>query len=124
MRLSEIKGENAIDVIADLLDPLTEILADPEIKKVAQSNEPILTKAKVILKRQKKAVIEVLAIVNQTPLEEFNPSLLELPVMLVDLINDLKSNEELASLFQSQGEMITDAPSFPATQNIEGTEEI
>lgn len=124
MRLSEIKGENAIDVIADLLDPLTLILADPEIKKVAKSNVDVLTQAKFILKKHKKAVLEILAILDQTPVEEFQPSLLELPKMLVDLINDIKENEELSSLFQSQGQMITDAPFGPVTQNTEETEEI
>lgn len=124
MRLSEIKGENAIDVLADILDPLTEMLADPNVKKVARSKSPTLIKASKILKYQKKAVLEMLAILNQTPVDEFNPSLLELPIMLVDLLNDVSENEELASLFQSQGQMITDAPFGPATEITTETEEI
>ena len=124
MRLSEIKGENAIDVLADILDPLTEILADPKVKEVARSNGPTLIKASKILKYQKKAVLEMLAILNQTPAEEFKPSLLELPLMLTELINDVKENKELISLFQSQGQMIKDAPFGPATENIKETEEI
>jgi CRISPR/Cas system-associated endonuclease Cas3-HD len=124
MRLSEIKGENAIDVLADMLDPLTEMLADPKVKEVARSKSPTLIKASKILKYQKKAVLEMLAVLNQTPVEEFKPSLLELPIMLAELINDIKENKELISLFQSQGQMITDAPFGPATENIKGTEEI
>ena len=124
MRLSEIKGENAIDVLADMLDPLTEMLADPKVKEVARSKSPTLIKASKILKYQKKAVLEMLAILNQTPVEEFKPSLLELPLMLTELINDIKENKELISLFQSQGQMITDAPFGPAMENIKETEEI
>ena len=33
MRLSDIKGENAIDVLAELMDPIGEIFSDSDVKK-------------------------------------------------------------------------------------------
>ena len=86
MRLSEIKGVDAIDVIADIIDPVTAILADKEIQEVIKSKKPHLMIAKTILKNQKEAIMEVLAILNQTDPKDFKPSLIELPIMLLQLV--------------------------------------
>jgi hypothetical protein len=122
MRLSEIRGENAIDVIADIIDPVTVILADEEVEKVVKSNAPTLLKAKTILKRQKGAILEVLAILNQKDPKEFKPSLIELPIMLVQLLEDIKENDELMSLFHSQEQMTASVSSIPVMETTQETE--
>ena len=124
IKLSEIRGENAVDVIADILDPVATMLADKEVEKAIKSNLPVIVKAQVILKRQKKAILEFLAILNQTPPEEFKPSLLELPIMLMSVIQDIESNPELQLLFQSQGQTITGVSFGTAMEPTQATEEI
>lgn len=122
MRLSEIKGVDAIDVIADIIDPVTVILADEEVKKVIESKQPKLIIAKTILKRQKAAILEVLAILNKEDPKTFNPSLIALPIMLVQLLQDVEENEELKSLFTSQEQMTASVSSFPVMATTQGTE--
>ena len=84
MRLSEIKGVDAIDVIADIIDPVTVIMADADIKEVISQKKPTLIIAKVVLKKQKRAILDILAILNNEDPKTFNPSIIELPIMLVN----------------------------------------
>lgn len=122
MRLSEIKGVDAIDVIADIIEPVTVILADEEIQQVITEKKPTLLIAKTILKNQKEAILEVLAVLHKENPKEFKPSLIELPIMLVQLIQDLMDNKELVDLFQSQEMTTASVSSFPVMQNTEVTE--
>lgn len=122
MRLSEIKGTDAIDVIADIIDPVTVILADKEIQEAIETKKPYLLIAKTILKNQKEAILEVLAVLHKENPKEFKPSLIELPIMLVQLVQDVMNNKELVDLFQLQGVKTASVSSFPAMQNTEGAE--
>ncbi len=122
MRLSEIKGTDAVDVIADILDPVTVILSDEEVQKAINSTKPKILIAKIILKRQKDAIMEILAILNQKDPKDFNPSLIELPIMLVQLIQDVMDNEELASLFRLQEMTTASVSSIPVMPTTGETE--
>lgn len=123
-KLSDIQGVDAIDVIADIIDPVTAILADEELKKLfTQKPRPhVLMLAKAILKRQKEAILEILAYLNGEDPSTFNPSILELPVMLIGLLNELESNEDLRSLFQLQQQKMAGASSGAVTEPTEETE--
>lgn len=124
MKLSDFKGEDALDVIADIMEPLAVIIEDDEIETVIKSGKPRLIIAKTVLKRQKKPIMEILAILNNTPVDEFKPSLIELPVMLMELISDVMENPELASLFHLHPQKITDVSFGDATGDTQETEEI
>lgn len=102
MKLSDIKGDEAFDVLADLIDPLTAIMSDAEVDH-AFKNLPRLAFVKVLLKKHKKEITEILAILDRTPVEEYEVSLVALPVKVMELLND----PELAELFQSQGQTVT-----------------
>lgn len=124
MKLSEIKGVDAIDAIADMLDPITAIMADEEIKKLMSMvpRPSTLTIATKIMKKKKKEILEILAVMHGENPETFNPSLLELPIMLVNLINEVQNNEELMSLFHSQHQMISNVSFGAVMENTEETE--
>ena len=124
MRLSEIKGEDALDVIAEILEPAATILADAEVKAVIDARKPYIIIAKTILSRQKKAILEVLAVLNRKDPKEFKPSLIELPIMLIHLLEDIAENQELMSLFQSQNPMMGSVSSGSVTENTKETEGI
>lgn len=123
MKLSEIKGVDAIEVVADIIDPVTSIMADEEVKKLAEMKPkpPTLLIAKTVLKRQKKAILEILAILHGENPKTYNPSLIELPILLVNLINEIQSNEELQSLFRSQPQMSSSVSSGAVMENTEET---
>ena len=100
MKLSDYKGEAALDVLADIIEPLTMILADEEMQKLAKTHAPTLAYVKPAIKNHKQQVFEVLARLENEPVEEFkaNCSLITLPKMLLDLFND----PEVQSLFTQQ----------------------
>lgn len=98
MKLSEIKGDRALDVLADIMEPLARILTDEEITK--NNGEPKLLLAKKILKGHKKEVIEILAILDGEKPETYEVNLLTLPVKLVEILND----PEIGNLFTLQGQ--------------------
>lgn len=105
MKLSEIRGEAAIDAIADIIDPVMDILADEEIQAEIKSGKPRAMLVKPILKLKKKEILTILAILNGEEPATFNPNLIQLPVMLLGLLNEIEENKELADLFQSQRQM-------------------
>lgn len=112
MKLSEIKGEHALDVLAEIMDPVVEIVSDEKINKAIKGELPKITIAKLILKSHPKSIIHILALLNGEDPETYEPSLLVLPKMLLELMND----EELIELFQSQGQMMDSAYFGSATE--------
>ena len=103
MKLSEIKGEKALEVIADLLDPMSEIMSDKEIADNLKNGKAPIKAIKLSLKNHKKAVLDMMAIIDGEDPETYSPSLLEIPKRLLDLLND----PEVQRLFSSQ-EMTSD----------------
>ena len=102
MKLSEIKGEKAIEVFADLLEPVTKIISDEEILQAFKDNEKKLVIIQKMLKKHSKEVIEAMAIIDDTPYEEYSEKVdfLTLPSKLMDFFND----EAVAKLFTSQSQ--------------------
>lgn len=115
MKLSEIKGEKAIEVIAEIIEPVTEILNDPKVKLAARSKN-IASAASIALKNHPKAVLHLLAALDGEDPEEYNPSLVEIPKKLLELFND----PELASLFTFSDQ--NEAAESPGPQ-LENTED-
>lgn len=122
MRLSDFKSEEALDVLADIIEPLTMVLSDAEIQELSKSKPAPVKYIKPMLKNHKGEIIEVLARLNNKPVEEYKKSvtLITLPKELLDLIND----PEVQSLFHSQGQtdLTSLASSGSATENTEASE--
>lgn len=118
MKLSDIKGEEALDVLADIIDPITDICTDSEFKAMIDAKKPKLLAVKYLLKNHKKDVLTVLAIINQKDVNTFKPNLIELPMMVLDVLND----EEVMKLFQyAEVEKDSDfsTPAMEITKGIE-----
>lgn len=115
MKLSDIKGERALEVLADIIDPATSIIADDEIVSIYKSKKPRILLAKKVIANHKKEILTILAILEGKDPKTYQPSLVQLPKMILDLIND----EELASLFTSQNQMKGNVSSGSVTENIE-----
>jgi hypothetical protein len=107
MKLSEIQGERAIEVIADLIEPLSNIAIDPNIKSVLsfkkkenETAEEAAVKAiqkniPVLLKHHKKDVAKVLGVLEGVDPEKLN--ILEILKGLTDMMAD----KALMQLFSS-----------------------
>lgn len=114
MKLSEIKGEAAIEVIALIIEPATEIMTDVEFRDVARKRN-IPKAASIALRNHKKAVLEILAALDGEDPETYNPSLLSIPAKLLELFND----PELMALFSSQDPTSETNSSGPVSENTE-----
>lgn len=97
MKLSEIKGEKAIEVFADLLEPVGKILMDEEIRKMISEEASKMEIIKKMLKKHKKEVIEMMAIIDDVPVKDYEVNFVSLPAKLIELFND----EALTQLFTS-----------------------
>lgn len=114
MKLSEIKGEDALDVLAELIDPIASIGMNEAVKNADRSNR--VEFIKTILKECKTEIIEMLAALERKPVDEYRKemSLATLPSIVADLFGD----QMVAELFglQSQTE---ETSSGSATENTE-----
>lgn len=87
-KLSEIKGEEAIDVLAEILVPITEISNDEEVRAGFETN--VAKCVSIALKKYKKEVIEVVSCINGKSVEETleEIDLLTLPVYILEVLNE------------------------------------
>lgn len=116
MKLSEIKGERAIEVIADLIEPIADIASDPkcanlfrgEVKKGETPREAGLrnlkSKIPYLLREHKKSIIKVLSILNDLPAESLN--MFSILKGVLDMFND----KELIELFTSAAQNVEETP--------------
>lgn len=93
-KLSEIKGEEALDVIAEILVPITAIANDDEVKDGFETN--VAKCISIMLKKYKAEVMHILAVVDGKKDEDLDFDILELTGSLVELLNE----PAVQSLFQ------------------------
>ena len=136
MRLSDIKGVDAINTAADLLEPIALIAECEGIKEArkqlaadvkaadAEQDKKKASKMRLhakihfgqrLLKACPEHIIEVFAILNQTPVEEYDFSLATLPQAIAELMND----PYILQLFGLQSETPTSSGSAMATTEVE-----
>lgn len=116
MRIETVTGEEAIDLLADLLDPITAIAQDEEIQKMSQTpHTPVLAIVKAILKRHKHEAVEILAAMDGIPAEEYKGTVFTIVKDLLALL----SNPEIQSFFGLSGQKKAQKSSGSATENTE-----
>jgi hypothetical protein len=118
MKLSEYKGDDALELLANILEPASEIIGDAEVKEMFTSKAPLLKVVKVILKNHKREVTEILAYLDGEDPETYEVGFMTLPIKLLQILQD----KELLAVFQSQVQITADASSGSAMENTEETE--
>lgn len=99
MKLLEVTGAEAFEMMADLFDPITDIASDAEILKCIQTNQKVKA-IKFALKNHSKAMAQIMAICEGVPLDEYNKSL---PEMMKDVLT-VMNHPVVADLFTSQAQ--------------------
>lgn len=94
IRLSDYKGEEAIELWADLLDPISKIFSDSDIAKVVKSGKSKVFIAQEILKKHKSEAEAILLRIDPEPLDGLN-----IVVRLIALLAEIGNNEEIAPFF-------------------------
>ena len=90
-----------------------ELMKDEEFLRLLDTNR--VEAVKVAIKKHKKEVITILAVLDGEDPATYNVGLLTLPIRLIQLVND----KELVSLFQSQGQSMEETSSGSATVSTE-----
>ena len=100
MKVSEIKGDQALDVLADIMDSAVEIMLDKEIAeqlKIGNQYKAVT----LAIRNHKSAVKYMLARLEGEDPETYEPSLISLPMKVLEVVND----PYIAQLFTSQGQI-------------------
>ena len=107
MKLSEIKGERAVEVIADLIEPIANIAHDyqnfrvaDDYRKEGESDQEVAIRAfkeKIpdVMKTHKQDFLNILCTINDTSREEL--SVMDIITGVINLAND----KDFMSLFLS-----------------------
>lgn len=94
MKITDFKNEDAIELIADLIEPISEISTDKELVELLKKDNKI----KAIqqgLKNHKSSIIQILAILNGVPVEEYSCNPITITKDLLVILND----KELMEVF-------------------------
>ena len=95
-KFSDYQGEEAIELWADLLEPIALILADKEIKNSYQSGEPKLLIAKKIINLHKAEAVSILTRIDPTPINGLN-----LITRLLNILSEIEETDELKDFFDT-----------------------
>ena len=112
MKISQIKNEDALDLLADIIFPVSNIFNDMTLREKFKT-ETKATIAMYILKNHKRSIIEILARLEGVKVSEYNANIVQMTESLLDIMND----KELMDFFRSQGQSMVGASSGSATEN-------
>ena len=131
MRLSDIKGDRTLEVIAEIIDPIANIAEDEEASSMFKREKlpdgmtaknfllkRIRKSLPVLLKCHKADIIAILSAIEGVSAEEYNGSLNL--VKLIKDCNDLLTDEVFMQLFISAQ---SENKSGSAQESIEGHEQ-
>ena len=126
MKLSEIKGDRAVEVIADLIEPIANIASDKECadlfdvkpvkgedKKVT-SRKHLVKKVPMLLKSHKRDVIQIIATLDGKSVDDMN--MFSIAAALIGFVKD----EALIELFTSAARSVEETP--PTDTSAKGQE--
>lgn len=87
--LAEIKDEEALELLADILDPIIDIASDPKVKElISDENTSRVRVVQYVIKNHKKPIMLILAMLDGVPVEEYHCNVLTLPAKLLAIFND------------------------------------
>lgn len=85
-KLSEIKGEEAIDVLAEILVPIVDIVNDEEVRNGFETN--VAKSVSIALKKHKTEVMQIFAAIDGKPVEDLDIDLMTLPAAIIEILNE------------------------------------
>lgn len=121
MKLSDFKGEEAVDVLAGLMVPAISIAMDEELQKlynnISDSGKEIADVVKYMMENYKKEVLDIYSVLCRDDASNATPA--ALLKMLLEMFQD----KEIRSLFfSSQGQSELETASGSVMENTEASE--
>ena len=91
---TELDNFESLDLLADLLEPMTEILGDPEIRKAyEEKSTKLVTIVSMMIRRHKPEVIRIMALIDGIPENEYKVNVFTLPINVIQLLNNKNVRE-------------------------------
>lgn len=118
MRLSEFENEDALDLLANIIDPLSVIMTDDEITESIRSGKPKILIVKIAIKNHKKELVEIISTMHGETPETYKFNVFSLTKDVLDILND----PELEPVFTSQGQKMPQEFFGSAMENTEENE--
>lgn len=115
------KGREALEVSAALIEPIGNIVTDKEIVAFLKARQ-FHKVAKPMISRYCDDVVEILAVLNGKPADEFEKeiNLLTLPITLFNVITDPDLQKLFTSLAQNADEIVSGS-AMESTEETETT---
>ena len=116
-KLSEIQNEEALDLLADILEPVMKIASDAEVREVAKDGK--MAAIQYVLKNHKSALMTIMAKLDGVSMDEYRVNVVQIPVKVMELLND----KDLMDFFQSQDLLTSEMPFGSAMASTEADEQ-
>ena len=116
--LSKFENEDAIDLLAEIIEPASLILSDEEFSRKWTSGQPVILAVKYALKNHKKEVVQIISALHGENPETYRFNLLTLTADLILLLND----SYLKEVFTLQAQNETNENSGSVTVSTEEVE--
>lgn len=112
--MRELTNEESLDMFADMLEPMSIILADKEVAEKFK-NGTLAAGVAHAIKKHKPEVIKILAVTDGEPIETYKVNPVSIPFKLLRLL----SAPEMKELFSSAGQMTEKGFSGSPMENTE-----
>lgn len=116
-KLSDYQGEEAIELLGEILEPTMLILADKEVSE-GTGERTALKLATIILKKHPHEILEILARLDGEEPSTYKCNILTLPSKIIQILND----KDLMDFFASQTAEMLKSASGAVTANTEEEE--
>ena len=103
-KLSEYQDEEALDLLAEIIDPTVNIFGDEKVNYYIQ-NKVYLKAFQEAFRNHKEDLILMMSILEGVPREEYHFTLKTLPLLFIQVVSDpdLRAFFELQSMTSSAG---------------------
>ena len=115
-KLSEYKDGEALDIIADILEPIVMMTKNEKFMAAVNNKEIArVEKVRVALKECKPEITQILAVLNGLPVSEYHYSVASIMADIATLLSDT----DFISFFEQQSQKTSDTTFGSATENTE-----
>lgn len=118
-KLSEFKDEEALDLLADIIEPASAIFTDKDVRAAFKEENKLPKVTKIAIKKHKSELIEILAKMEGKEPSEYHCNVLSLPIAVLKILQD----QELVDFFSSAVGVAEESASIGLMQNTKETEE-
>lgn len=94
-KLSEYRDEEALDLIADLVEPVAALVQDKDFAEAFDGNKAAAVR--IAIKNHKAEVLQILARLENVPVADYHCDVFTLPARLFEILTD----ENLLAVFTS-----------------------